>query len=218
MFTGFDEKTTEFLWGIRMNNNRTWFLENKQTFIDHVQKPMGELGEEVWTYLTEQHKLDAGYRVARIYRDARRVKDGRPYKDNLWFTIQQDFTDGPEVPAFFFGIDPEGYTYGLGYYSAPAPTMKKFRDRLDLNPAAFERIALPLKEQKVFELYGDEYKQKKAEREGIFGEWYNRKNLGMIAERSGHKKITSPKFTKTLCEDFALLLPLYHFLWSIEKA
>jgi uncharacterized protein (TIGR02453 family) len=218
LFKGFDEKTTEFLWGIRFNNNKTWFEENKQTYLDHVQSPMKELGEEVWTYLTEKHSLEAGYRVARIYRDARRVRDGRPYKDNLWFTIQQHFQDGLALPAFFFGVDPEGYTYGLGYYSAPATTMKKFRDRLDANPAAFERLASALKEQKVFDLYGDEYKQKKADKEGLLGEWYNRKNLGMIAERSGHEKIYAPTFAKTLSGEFELLLPLYHFLWSLENA
>lgn len=29
MFTGFTPETIDFLWGIRMNNNREWFLEHK---------------------------------------------------------------------------------------------------------------------------------------------------------------------------------------------
>lgn len=29
MFTGFTPETIDFLWGIRMNNNRDWFLEHK---------------------------------------------------------------------------------------------------------------------------------------------------------------------------------------------
>ena len=31
MFTGFTPETVDFLWGIRMNNNRDWFLEHKKT-------------------------------------------------------------------------------------------------------------------------------------------------------------------------------------------
>jgi len=49
MFTGFDEKTTEFLWGIRFNNNKTWFEENKQAYLEYVQAPLKELAHDVWT-------------------------------------------------------------------------------------------------------------------------------------------------------------------------
>ena len=30
MFTGFTPETLDFLWGIRMNNNRDWFMANKR--------------------------------------------------------------------------------------------------------------------------------------------------------------------------------------------
>ena len=29
MFTGFTPETIDFLWGIRMNNNKDWFTANK---------------------------------------------------------------------------------------------------------------------------------------------------------------------------------------------
>ena len=29
MFEGFSPETFDFLWGIRMNNNRDWFMEHK---------------------------------------------------------------------------------------------------------------------------------------------------------------------------------------------
>ena len=35
MFTGFTPETIDFLWGIRMNNNRDWFLEHKKTTRQH---------------------------------------------------------------------------------------------------------------------------------------------------------------------------------------
>jgi uncharacterized protein (DUF2461 family) len=97
----------------------------------------------VWTCFTKKTKLDLNFHVVRIHRDARRVRDGRPYKENLWFSMERAHDeDWTAEPGFFFEISPEGYSYGMGFFMAPAAMMKKFRDRLDANPAEFARIAL----------------------------------------------------------------------------
>ncbi len=217
MFTGFTEKTTEFLWGIRFNNNREWFLENKQTYLDYLQTPLRALADAVWTHITEKNKLDINFHVARIYRDARRVKSGGLYKESLWFSLEKDTDDEWTVtPGFFFEISPEGYSYGTGFWAAPAATMKKFRDRLDANPAEFERIATDLMNKKSIQIYGDEYSRPKGEKEGILADWYNRKTIGVISEAKGHEKLYSPKFVKTLCNELQALVPLYNFLRSLD--
>ena len=33
MFQGFTPETVDFLWGIRLNNNREWFMENKKQYL-----------------------------------------------------------------------------------------------------------------------------------------------------------------------------------------
>jgi uncharacterized protein (TIGR02453 family) len=213
MFTGFCEKTTEFLWGIRFNNERGWFFDHKQEYADHLQTPLRALAEEVWTCFTERMKLDLNFHVARIHRDARRVRDGRPYRDNLWFSMERDHDKWTAEPGFFFEISPEGYSFGMGYFMAPAAVMKRFRDRLDANPAGFERIVSPL--GKNFRVYGDEYSRPRGIKEGFLAEWYNRKTVGVIAEYKGHEKLYSPKFAKTLCDAFISLAPLYGFLLSL---
>ena len=40
MFTGFTPETIDFLWGIRMNNNRDWFLEHKKQYVSTLYEPM----------------------------------------------------------------------------------------------------------------------------------------------------------------------------------
>jgi uncharacterized protein (TIGR02453 family) len=216
MFTGFSEKSTEFLWGIRFNNSREWFMENKQAFLDHVQAPMKALADDVWTCLTQTNKLDLSYRVARIYRDARRVRDGNLYRDHIWFSLEKQHENWQATPVFFFSIEPEGFTYGLGYYEATAETMKKFRDRLDANPAEFERLASDLKTRGIFEIEGDEYRKKKGEKAGLLAEWYNRKSVAMIANRTGHEALYAPGYAAKLCAEFQTLIPLYRFLWSLD--
>jgi uncharacterized protein (TIGR02453 family) len=217
MFTGFTEETTAFLWGIRLNNNREWFQENKQAYMDHVQKPLGELARDVWTCMTERNSsLDLGCRVCRIYRDARRVRAGGPYKENLWFSLEREHEDWQSTPVFFFEISSEGYMYGLGYYQATPATMKKFRDRLDKNPAEFLRLAEQIASLKDFQIYGDEYSRKKGEKDGRLADWYNRKSVSVIAERKGHDALRSPAFAAALCAELSRLVPLYHFFWSLE--
>ena len=86
-FQGFSEATNEFLWGIRLNNERSWFQEHKQEYIDHVQNPLRALAEEVFDAFTAAHpELELVVRVSRIYRDARRLFGRGPFKSNLWFT------------------------------------------------------------------------------------------------------------------------------------
>ena len=39
MFEGFSPETVDFLWGIRMNNNREWFAENKKNYVNYLYEP-----------------------------------------------------------------------------------------------------------------------------------------------------------------------------------
>ena len=47
MFQGFSPKSVEFLWGIRFNNERSWFEEHKQEYVERIQRPLKELGIEL---------------------------------------------------------------------------------------------------------------------------------------------------------------------------
>ena len=48
MFEGFTPETVDFLWGIRMNNNKEWFTANKKQYTDFLYHPMKELGKELF--------------------------------------------------------------------------------------------------------------------------------------------------------------------------
>ena len=47
MFTGYSDKTVEFMWGIRLNNNRDWFTAHKEEYLQHLYQPTMDLGSEV---------------------------------------------------------------------------------------------------------------------------------------------------------------------------
>ena len=49
MFTGFCPETMDFLWGIRMNNNRQWFEAHKEQYNQYLYRPMKALGQAVFS-------------------------------------------------------------------------------------------------------------------------------------------------------------------------
>jgi uncharacterized protein (DUF2461 family) len=118
MFTGFSQKTIDFMRNIRLNNNEAWFEEHKDEFKRDFQTPMKELGQEVFARIAADYG-ERGFihKLSRIYKDARRVRDGNLYRDNLWFSVEKPSDENEEnsgVLTFWFDLNPDGFSYGLG--------------------------------------------------------------------------------------------------------
>ena len=127
MFQGFTPEAVEFLWGIKFNNNREWFLPRKEQFLALVDRPMRELGSELFDAIAAEYpKQSLKLHVCRIYRDARRLFGRGPYKDHLWFTIERPHERFEGVPALYFELAPNYFSYGCGYWDASPATMAKF--------------------------------------------------------------------------------------------
>lgn len=211
MFEGFSQKTSDFLWELSFNNERPWFLAHKEEFEQVLNRPFKDLARQTFELMRLRFpELDCRLHVARIYRDARRLHGRGPYKDHLWFSIKK--TDALlEGPTFWFEIGAADYSYGMGFYSANAEQMAHFRRLVDANPAAFERLALRIAAHKEFVLTGEEYKRPKGAYEGIVGQWYNRKQLGLECSRDFGGDALSPELPEILVDGFAKLMPMYEF-------
>ena len=110
MFQGFDPRVVDFLWGIRFNNEKPWFEEHKQEYLDYLYNPMKELTRQVYGALEKEcEELGLASKVSRIYRDARRLHGRGPYKDNLWLAIERPHDIFTAEPTFWFELTPEGY-------------------------------------------------------------------------------------------------------------
>ena len=89
-FQGFTRETVDFMWGIRFNNEREWFMAHKEDYINTFLTPIKELGEQVYEAMHEALPDEPLIlKVSRIYRDARRLHGRGPYKDSLWFSVEQ---------------------------------------------------------------------------------------------------------------------------------
>ena len=143
MFQGFDDTTVDFMWGIRFNNDRTWFAEHKQEYLDHFQTPMRELQREVYDHIAPQLE-DYGLigKTSRIYRDARRLFGRGPYKDHLWLSVERPKEETRETPCFWFELAPEGWSYGMGFWQATPMTMARLRARVRRDRVGREEVIL----------------------------------------------------------------------------
>lgn len=134
MFTGFTPETIDFLWGIRMNNNREWFLEHKKQYVDTLYQPMKALGADLFQPFLE--RPGSILKVSRIYRDAR-LHHPDPYKESLWICIRRESEWWAENPCLFFEIRPEGVNYGFSLWRPKVTAMQEFRSRIAARPEEF---------------------------------------------------------------------------------
>ena len=216
-FGGFKNEMIDFAWGIRLNNNREWFLSHKEDYLNYFYRPMQELTRDVWALAEKYLPEGTHIHLSRIYRDVRRAHgDAGPYKDSLWFNIRRDYPgDWMESPVFFLEIDPDGYYFGLSTLQSKPATMRRFRERIDANPAEFERMARKLERIPGFAVDGQEYKKPKKVWGGIIDKWYNRKKISFYRSRPPDELMMSPELAAHVAGCFKRLMPLYEYAWSL---
>ena len=219
MFNGFTPRTVDFMWNIRLNNNRPWFEEHKEEYRQDFYNPMKTLGLEVYERITAEYP-DYGFihKLSRIYKDARRVRDGNPYKDSLWFSVEKpcNFEEGESTPTFWFDLNPESWSYGLGYYSAKAMTMAKLRARIERNPKKFEKLISILDNQEEFKLDGPEYARKKEAPTPKTAPWYNKKNFWLHHWQKNSDEIFSRDLADRIVNGYKFLMPVYDYISTID--
>ena len=218
MFNGFSDATVDFMWGIRFNNERSWFEAHKEIYVKEFYQPMKELGDEVYEFLREK-RPDYGLicKVSRIYRDARRLYGRGPYKDHLWFSVRQPAEEWVDRPTFWFELGPEEWSYGMGYWVSKPATMAKLRNRIDRDPAAMEQLMRTLNGQTEFALDTVDYKKLRSPAPSeLLEPWYRAKYFSI-----GHtEKLTEELFSRDLAErlktGYEFLLPFYDYFLTLS--
>lgn len=209
MFEGFTPETVDFLWGIRMNNRRDWFLEHKEEYVQYLYEPMKALGRELFTpFLNRPGNL---LKVSRIYRDTR-LHHPLPYKESLWICIRQDVEWWGENPCLYFEIRPEGVSYGFLLWRPRPATMEAIRRYISARPKDFCKLIADTQKVTGQSITAQCYKRPKEaplpELEPYFA-WKGCIQCSVTEEVS--PELFGPDLGKRAEELFAKLLPLYDF-------
>lgn len=220
MFTGFTDKTFDFLFGIFLNNERLWFEAHKEDYKNHLLRPMTELSHEVFDQLTHIFPgKDLICRVARIYKDARRYHGISPYKESLWFTIRGPAEGWADCPTFWFELMRDSWSYGLGFYEAKSATMSRHRALIDRAPGRLQQLHSNLLGQTEFTLQGTSYARFKPCASTPLAGWYNYKNFSILHESDDFSPLyDGPALVARLMRGFRFLMPYYDYFYPLCEA
>ena len=150
------QESLEFLKDLVNNNNREWFLTNKERY-DKARENVIDFTAQL---LKTMHKVDPAIDealdpkkcVMRIYRDIRFRKDKTPYKNNFGISLP---TQGLKLGGteYYLQIQPGGNSFIAGGYWMPeAAHLKAIRQEIDYNAHDLRKI---IDDKEFIKLFGD---------------------------------------------------------------
>ena len=214
MFEGFSPATIDFLWGIRMNNNREWFAENKKNYVNYLYEPMKALGQELFEpFLDTPGNV---LKVSRIYRDAR-MHHPLPYKESLWISIRKDVYWWAENPCLYFEITPEGISYGFCLWKPRVSVLAQMRKEWAAQPHQFLELIKGTEETTGVPITADLYTRPKPTDNPDLERFFAWKgNISCVIEEPVGPEIFGPELVTRVREHLTKLIPLYEY-FSIYK-
>lgn len=215
-FTGFTPEAIDFLWGIRMNNNRDWFAQHKKDYVQHLYEPMKALGQTLFQPFAEKGGMVL--KVSRIYRDAR-MHPPEPYKESLWICIRQDVAWWAEHPCLLFEIRPDGASYGFLDWQPGTARMEAFRRRIAAEPRAFLELIQATEASTGMAVQADCYKRPKPTEDPRLAPYFAWKGgISCIRNLEPGPELFDPNLAVEVSELLQKLTPLYDYFVKLDDA
>lgn len=139
------QDTLKFLKELKENNNRDWFLDNKQRF----EETRKDFEKFIDALILEIAKFDSSIShhtgkdcIFRIYRDVRFSKDKSPYKTHFGahITPAAKKSDIHSRAGYYVHIEPGGSMLAGGAYSPPGPWIKAIRQEIAYHADELKKI------------------------------------------------------------------------------
>lgn len=141
----FTSATFRFLRDLAANNNREWFAANKPRFEDVLRQPYLQLLADlqaplakISTHYVADTRMQGGS-LFRIHRDTRFANDKTPYKTWAGARLFHERARHVEAPSFYLHIQSKRSFVGGGIWHPQPETVKRIRDFLADNPAAWKK-------------------------------------------------------------------------------
>lgn len=132
-FSGFPRECVKFFNHLKHNNNKPWFQEHKDDFVEYVMAPsrdfvvdMGEMLKHISPGVHADPRVDKS--IFRIYRDIRFSKDKSPYKTHLAMWFWEGNRPRMECSGYYLHLEPPNLMLGVGIYRFPREMMRAYRD------------------------------------------------------------------------------------------
>ncbi|MDL2205687.1 DUF2461 domain-containing protein [Eubacteriales bacterium OttesenSCG-928-N13] len=221
MFEGFSKSTFEFFSAISFNNNREFFLQNHDWYVQSVREPARALAAALGDSVNE---LDPSLErrpekvVSRLNRDVRFSKDKSPYRDYVWLAFRRPGVERATTMGVFFDVGLDGCRYGMGYYSENKPVMNALRREILHAPEHVQQVTERALER--FRLETNAYKRMAIPPDvpDSLRSWYNLKGFYVVKDITDYDLIYSPKLADEVADGFRHLKQLYDFILTLPLA
>lgn len=205
-----------FLKKLNQNNNREWFSEHKNLYVESQQNVIAFL-ESLITKMSgfdeELAKIDAKKALFRIYRDTRFSKDKIPYKTN--FGASLGMAKGSQKGGYYLHLEPGKSFIAGGIYMPESSVLKELRKEISLYSEEFLAIINNNDFKKHFPEMDQEDKLKKIpqgfEKDDPMAEYLKLKNFIVVYDLKD-KEVLDKNAVKNLTNIFKLMKPLNDFL------
>jgi uncharacterized protein (TIGR02453 family) len=156
-----------FLRELRENNDRTWFLANRNRYESVVREPclrfITDFAPPLRTisrYFVADSRPTGGS-LFRVYRDVRFSRDKSPYKTQAAAHFPHSSATGKDVraPSFYLHLEPDDCFAGIGLWHPAASSVQQVRDAIVAHPARWTRCISGKAFRARFTFWGDTLKR-----------------------------------------------------------
>ncbi len=212
------QSVIEFLDNLSYNNNREWFIANKEKYLqartnfeDFVQALIDRLA----LYEHPLRGLEAKSCIFRINRDIRFSNDKSPYKTNFGaLIIKGGRKNIHRYAGYYLHIEPSQSMISGGAYIPDNQWLTAIRERIDQEPENFVEIITNKNFKQFFgTIEGEKLKSAPKGYDSNHPYLELLKYKSFMADRTfTDKEVTSPAFFDTAFNGFLAMKPLNDFL------
>jgi len=145
-FPGFDPSFFTFLKQLKTHNDREWFAEHKDRFVEDVETPAREFVRAFQPKLkTISPRFVAdprrvGGSMFRIYRDTRFSANKAPFKTHIGLRFWHDAKGQDSVPLYYLHLEPGSVFGGAGIYHPDPAALRKIRLAIANDTKAWKKV------------------------------------------------------------------------------
>jgi uncharacterized protein (TIGR02453 family) len=217
----------QFFQELAEHNNRAWFEEHKQTYLDSVVVPaqafVSALGERLRTLstgITYDTRTNGAGSIGRIYRDIRFSADKTPYKTSLGMTFGPAGAKREGTAGYMVHVDAEGAMVHLGVHAFSKDQLAAYRQAVvDEAFGSDLEAAITAVTEIGFGVGGETLKRIPAG----FDAGETRAHLLRYTALYAHAPriapavVASPGVVDACCEQCRGMLPMYHWLSRLNE-
>lgn len=206
----FPSSGLEFLKDLDHNNNREWFMANKETF-DATFKEVKRFFKDIHDQMAKKDSIEK-FHVHRIYRDVRFSKDKRLYK--TYFGLHLGRKKPNLRGGYYVSIEPSRSFVGGGFWEPNKEDLYRIRKEIELDDSEFRSLLSAPKFVNMFgELKGEELKTvpRGFDKEHPAIDLLRKKQF-LVMRPFTDKEVLNPAFTDEVMACFEAMRPLFDYM------